>query len=430
MHIQHTARSRFPALSVDKIALRLQGLALVFGVGLFLSLLGLLAGWHWDWMAVGTAYGDLYGALAWAANLALALILAAAVLAREAWSVAVAGLALALNLALFLAWQSAVNGLALVGWLLASLWLWQGRAWWRINPVAWKELRSRMRGARAFAILGLFVTLMSGFAIALYALGSAQFSQGQVSETGQIGRALFGGLISAQLVLIIFIVPSLTAGSVTGERERQTYDLLQTTLLSTPTFLMGKMQAALGFMLLLVLSAIPIQSVAFLFGGVSQMEVILSSVGLACAALLLGALGVFFSAFTERTLTATVRVYVLAFVIGIGSFYLSSLVFQGAYQNAINGVATVSDNVSRERLLIYADMFLSNLNPVLAAFSTQQGLTTQGQVLVLNAQLASSAEQIPLVSGWLMLVMSYLNLSGALMLGAMRLLTRRQALEL
>ena len=136
--------------------------------------------------------------------------------------------------------------------------------------------------------------------------------------TGDLGRELFIGVLFIELMLIIFIVPALTAGAITTERERKTYDLLQTTLITKATFVVGKMQSALGYIVLLLLSAIPLQSIAFLFGGVSEAELILALLALLASAIVLGAFGMFFSSITERTLAATIRSYTVAFAITVG----------------------------------------------------------------------------------------------------------------
>src|SRR5690606_6689202 len=116
-----------------------------------------------------------------------------------------------------------------------------------------------------------------------------------------------------ELMLIIFIAPAFTAGAVTGERERKTYDLLQITLLPRPSFIIGKLESALGYIFLLLLAAIPLQSIAFLFGGVSETELIISFVILVVTAIALGTIGLYFSTAAERTLTASVRAYSFVF---------------------------------------------------------------------------------------------------------------------
>jgi len=390
------------------------------GLALALALLGLLG------LLSAPQPGHL-ALLAWA-GLASGVLLLVAVgaLAREVWT---PGLLLGLGGLGLAAWvlDGQAWALLIVAWALGLLLLaWRGRRAWQRNAVAWKELRARMRGARSFAIVGLFLALLSAFTLVFYLNGLSQFNSGQVAETGQLGRTLFGGVVAVQLALVLLIVPSFTTGAITSERERQTYDLLQTTLLSPQAFLMGKMQAALGFTALLILSAVPVQSVALLFGGVSQLEVGLAALGLLATALLLGAAGLLSSALTERTLMASARVYGLALALLIVGWLASSWLTQNAYGSAIQGVATISDDAGRERLLVYGDMLLSGLHPFLTALNTQRSLTSYGPQLAFNTTAASGGGALPLLAGWVVLLMSYLWLAAALLLLAMRWLERQQ----
>ena len=79
----------------------------------------------------------------------------------------------------------------------------------RANPVMIKELRSRMRGPRAFAVLAGFLFLLGAFAYSLYALLAANqgFSNGMPGAV--IGRSLFIGLAFFELVLVCIITPAL-----------------------------------------------------------------------------------------------------------------------------------------------------------------------------------------------------------------------------
>src|SRR6185369_5430589 len=110
---------------------------------------------------------------------------------------------------------------------------------------------------------------------------------------------LFIGIVGVELFLVTFIAPTFTAGAISGERERQTYDLLRTTLLPASRLVIGKLISALSYVFLLLLAAIPLQSIAFLFGGVTELEVVLSFVILFITALALGSVGIYFSAVTQ-----------------------------------------------------------------------------------------------------------------------------------
>ncbi len=356
-------------------------------------------------------------------NMALLSVLAVVILAQELWTVFTAWLLTAANgLALvafgFLPALLAIAPLSAVGLMTIG----DLRAF-RLNPVMVKELRGRMRGIRGFAIITVFLTLMSFFTMLLYLL---RVPQGGGVVTGELGRLLFIGVLFIELMLIIFIVPALTAGAITSERERKTYDLLQTTLITKATFVVGKMQSALGYIVLLLLSAIPLQSIAFLFGGVSESELILALLVLAVSAVTLGAFGMFFSSITERTLSATVRSYTVAIAITIGLPVLALIMFQGAYGNVVNNIAAnISDNPTVEAAMIYADMIATSLNPITATVYSQQMLIDHQQLVTMRVTLSSNGATIPILSPWVLLTFTYLSVTALLVWIALRRMERQ-----
>ncbi len=201
------------------------------------------------------------------------------------------------------------------------------------NPVVLKELRGRMRGARAFLVLTIYLALMSGFVTLVYLVYTSTASVIGPSQGGEIGRILFVSIVGVELFLVTFIAPAFAAGSISGERERQTYDLLRATLLPARSLIGGKLFATLSYVFLLLLAAIPLQSLAFLFGGISEVEVVLSFVILIATAVLLGTVGVFFSALTRRTLSASVLSYGVAMlsvlILPVALVVLAPLLGQG-----------------------------------------------------------------------------------------------------
>jgi hypothetical protein len=278
----------------------------------------------------------------------------------------------------------------------------------RINPVMLKELRGRMRGIRAFVVLTVYLGLMSGFTLLLYLIYVPINQQSGSAAAGQIGRVLFIGIVGIELLLIIFIAPAFTAGAITGERERQTYDLLRTTLLPSPSFVIGKLESALGYILLLLLAAIPLQSIAFLFGGVTEAELILSFVILTVTAIALGTVGIFFSAIAPRTLSASVRAYTTTLVATFGAPLVLSIflsILTGAFRTASPFIET---------LLIYIDDFLVSLNPIATALQTQQLLINQQVVGFWTDTLASNGSTIPRVSPWITFTIIYLVVASIL----------------
>ncbi len=176
------------------------------------------------------------------------------------------------------------------------------------NPVMISELRGRIRGARATIILTIYLSLTGIITLLIYLAFASSFSFNQNDfEAGRrIGKAIFLTVMTSALVQVCIITPSLTAGSIAGEKERQTYDLLITTLLSPWQIAIGKLISALAFAFLLVLAVLPLAGLAFLFGGVSGMELIIAMIGLIMTAILYATVGLFWSTVMRTTLGATV----------------------------------------------------------------------------------------------------------------------------
>ena len=132
-------------------------------------------------------------------------------------------------------------------------------------------------------------------------------------------------MLAVQVFLVAFIGPAFTAGAISGERERQTFDLLRTTLLSAESFVLGKLISALGYVFLLVLVSIPLQSIAFLLGGLSLVELVISQVVILVAAVTYALYGLWCSAAMRTTLAATVTTFAGMLFVTFGTPLLAGM---------------------------------------------------------------------------------------------------------
>ncbi len=187
-----------------------------------------------------------------------------------------------------------------------------------------KELRIRMRGRRAAVIITVYLLLLASVA------GSMLYGQQQALESGlsssrspTIGLELFVTLSLFQLFLVIFIVPGLTGAAIAGERDRQTLDLMLSTQVPSLWIVLGKLLSSLSYVFLLMLAALPLFSLVFLFGGVSPEQVVLAFAVSLISALTLGTIGVFISVVIRRGQIATVLCYGVAFLLIVGTSMLS-----------------------------------------------------------------------------------------------------------
>ncbi len=347
-------------------------------------------------------------------NISLLLVLMVGVVAREVWALAGVWLLALVNVAAVLV-IGFTPALLTVGFAIWSgvVTLREARAF-RLNPVMLKELRGRMRGVRAFFVLTVYLGLMSSFTALLYLVYIPVNRATGSAAAGEVGRVLFMGIVGIELVLIIFIAPAFTAGAITGERERQTYDLLRATLLPIPSFVLGKLESALGYVLLLLLAAIPLQSIAFLFGGVTEGELVLAFVILMVTAITLGTVGIYFSAITPRTLTASVRSYSATLVGAFVAPVVASVVL------SILRTAFGLSSPAADALLIYVGDFLVSLNPIATALTTQELLINRQVVGFWTDTLASNGSTIPRVSPWITFTIIYLAVSAVLVVLSIR----------
>ncbi|MBO9310283.1 MAG: hypothetical protein J7551_10940 [Chloroflexi bacterium] len=276
------------------------------------------------------------------------------------------------------------------------------------NPVAIKELRGRMRGARAFIMLSVYLLLIVGFTLLLYVISTASQDVFGFSSGGQVGRALFTGIVGLQLLLVTFIAPALTASAISGERERQTYDLLRTTLLPSHKLVIGKLFSALSYLFLLLIAAIPLQSIAFLFGGVAEIEVLIAFVILSVTTIALGATGIYFSAAQNRTLAANITTYAMTLFITIG-LPIATLILTLLFSSLLSaGGADTSAEV--QIALLYGLVALAATNPLMAASLTQSWLINKQSAFFFYETVTSTTGviQVPILSPWILFGAVYL----------------------
>jgi ABC-2 type transport system permease protein len=205
-----------------------------------------------------------------------------------------------------------------------------------VGTIMVKELRSRMRGRRAFVVLTVYLGVLALIAYGTYvvvgpaanavaaidridpALGGAQ-----ANASGLIGQSIFTVLSVFQVILVSFIAPAFTSGQISLEREKQTLDLLVTTPLRPSAIVVGKLLTALAFVVLMIVAALPISAIVLMYGGASVDDLLRQMAVLLSMAIAFGAIGIFASALLRRTQTATVVTYcaVLALTLGTAMTY-------------------------------------------------------------------------------------------------------------
>lgn len=273
--------------------------------------------------------------------------------------------------------------------------------WSRVanNPVVLKELRGRMRGGRAFVILSAYVIMISMLICLVYFgfyLGTLNTMSNNPTLRRSVGQTVFFSVAALELLMICFIAPALTAGAIAAERERQTLDLLKTTLLSARSLVFGKLLSSLGYIWLLLFAGVPLLSLAYLFGGIAIEEVVIALVMMLVTSLFFSAIGLFYSSFMKRTLGPTVLAYATSLVIvfGLPTLILMVLIFYSAFSSNPNATRV---NSLFEAAALLGGWLVVAVNPLATGVATE---------LILNEFSSVFAGQITLSNGANLFILS------------------------
>ena len=186
-----------------------------------------------------------------------------------------------------------------------------------LNPILASSALRRMRSVRTIVIIGVYVAVL----MALLCLGMSTFIFGSSFYINSMsaGITTYCLLMAAQFALIVLVAPAMTAGSIAGERERQTLELLLVTNTGSLSIVFGKLMESFAFLALLIFSGLPVMCLTMLLGGISILQILTGMLFLLVCAFAAACVGILCSSFMKNTVAATIISYVLILLIGIGT---------------------------------------------------------------------------------------------------------------
>ncbi|MDF2609460.1 MAG: conserved hypothetical rane protein [Lachnospiraceae bacterium] len=192
----------------------------------------------------------------------------------------------------------------------------------RLNPIYKKELKTGVRTFKTSLILLGYNGLLALFGLFAFYLtfeyGSRYGSRVNYADILQI----YAIIAATEFGLVLFTVPALTSGSISGEREKQTLEILLTTGLKPIKILRGKLASSISMMILLAFSSLPIMGLVFSIGGITLSDLGAFMLLVIVIAIFLGSIGIFFSTLFKRTTAATVATYGTLLILVVGTFIL------------------------------------------------------------------------------------------------------------
>ncbi|HEX8683306.1 MAG TPA: ABC transporter permease subunit [Ardenticatenaceae bacterium] len=174
-------------------------------------------------------------------------------------------------------------------------------------------MRSQMRGFRAFAGMTLFLVALAATSLLVYQL--LALDSGGGGSSFEAGRIIFSFISGMEMLLLAALAPTLTSGAIASERQAQTFDMLMATPLTSGQVLGGKLMASMNYVFLLLVAGLPVNSLAFLFGGVEPVMLLWWLVLVVVVMLMLGTIGLLMSTLVRSSGAATALTYIFCTIL-------------------------------------------------------------------------------------------------------------------
>lgn len=202
-----------------------------------------------------------------------------------------------------------------------------------INPVFRREVNTSLRRFKIYIAISVYIAVIVAVAaLYLYSTMNLSYRYGFSPKDTIYMYALLSGF---QLCLVLITTPALTASSISGERERQTLDLLLMTKMTPKAIILGKLFSSIGIIILLSFATMPVFALLFYFGGVSLLLLLCLELFFVVVACMVGSISIFLSTVFKKTVMSMVVVYLIIGFLCIGTLLIATIfnrIYWGYYE--------------------------------------------------------------------------------------------------
>lgn len=191
----------------------------------------------------------------------------------------------------------------------------------RDNPVLSRELLVNLRSSKSFGLQLAYVAFLGVVVFFAWPVVGGRELQISTGAAQQLYRLFFLG----QFFLVALIAPTFAAGSIAGEKERKTYEMLLASPLEPMTILVGKLLSSLTYLVLLIVSSLPLMVLCFLLGGILMSEIVRAYLVLILAAGTFGLISLACSSFFRRTSSSLVVSYLIILPLALLCVFLTQV---------------------------------------------------------------------------------------------------------
>src|SRR3954470_1869020 len=166
-----------------------------------------------------------------------------------------------------------------------------------LNPILLRVVTAGGRRLRhAFTRWGYLALLVLVLLVTQLA-SSAGPGQASLSDYAKASSSVFAYISYVQLGMICLLAPVFCAAAITQERDSQTYNILLATPLTNAQIVLGSLFSRLYYVVVLLLSGVPVFAITLMFGGVTASSIALSFAIALSTALFTGSLAISIAVF-------------------------------------------------------------------------------------------------------------------------------------
>lgn len=235
------------------------------------------------------------------------------------------------------------------------------------NPVLKKEMKLTVRTRKT--VWGLFLFNAALALCGLFAFYIMFDSSVNATINYSDMLMLYVMIVVLEMCLVAYIVPSVTASSIAGEREKQTLEILLTTALKPGQIIWGKLVSSISTLLLYILSGLPILAIVFSVGGIEIVDLIQVMLYIFVLAIFFGSFGILFSCLFKKSMVATICTYGMVIITALGPYIFKWTVYVVHQINMVTSNSNADPNAGASVAL----GLLSPMESVIALICAQIG---------------------------------------------------------
>ena len=230
-----------------------------------------------------------------------------------------------------------------------------------IINVARKELQSLFASPMGWIILALLMLAFGSF----YLQGVNNYfdvMSGSIRPAERVGVTIFVGqtVYGIASFLMLFAVPLLSMGLISGERKSQTLPFLFSAPISLAEIVVGKFLGLIIFLSILVAYILLMLSTLNIWADIDFGYLLSNSLGLILLSASFAALGIYFSSLTSQPIVAAILSFIALFALmGLDKFFGSQPNHWFGYISLMKHFQSFSRGIIDSKDIIYFILFIT-----------------------------------------------------------------------